>query len=164
MNAELLQMAKPFIDSLLENIVKPKVKEFSDKCKLEYEKNFVSKWENFGEYLYRTYKKYSIVNTLALKNQQKFLKNIYVPLTLETYISDNTTQKKYKIEQFPSEMLHEYSGRLLITDTAGMGKSTLMKRMFIDVVENGYGIPIYIELRRLSKERTILKAVHELDF
>ena len=161
MNADLLQMAKPFIDTLLENIVKPKVKEFSDKCKLEYEKNFVSKWEHFGEYLYRTYKKYSIVNTLALKNQQKFLKNIYVPLTLETYISDNTTHKKYKIEQFPSEMLQEYSGRLLITDTAGMGKSTLMKRMFIDVIENGYGIPIYIELRRLSKERTILKEIHE---
>lgn len=161
MNADLLQMAKPFIDTLLENIVKPKVKEFSDKCKLEYEKNFVSKWEHFGEYLYRTYKKYNIVNTLALKNQQKFLKNIYVPLTLETYISDNTTHKKYKIEQFPSEMLQEYSGRLLITDTAGMGKSTLMKRMFIDVIENGYGIPIYIELRRLSKERTILKEIHE---
>ena len=161
MNAELLQMAKPFIDSLLENIVKPKVKEFSDKCKLEYEKNFVSKWEHFGEYLYRTYKKYSIVNTLALKNQQKFLKNIYVPLTLETYISDDTTHKKYKMEQFPSEMLQEYSGRLLITDTAGMGKSTLMKRMFIDVIENGYGVPIYIELRRLSKERTILKEIHE---
>ena len=74
MNADLLQMAKPFIDTLLENIVKPKVKEFSDKFKLEYEKNFVSKWEHFGEYMYRTYKKYSIVNTLALKNQQKFLK------------------------------------------------------------------------------------------
>ena len=161
MNAELLQMAKPFIDSLLENIIKPKVKEFSDKCKLEYEKNFVSKWEHFGEYLYRTYKKYSIVNTLALKNQQKFLKNIYVPLTLETCNSDDTTHKKYKMEQFPSDMLQEYSGRLLITDTAGMGKSTLMKRMFIDVIENGHGIPIYIELRRLSEERTILKEIHE---
>ena len=161
MNAELLQMAKPFIDSLLENIVKPKVKEFSDKCKLEYEKNFVSKWEHFGEYLYRTYKKYSIVNTLALKNQQKFLKNIYVPLTLETSNSDDTSHKKYKMEQFPSDMLQEFSGRLLITDTAGMGKSTLMKRMFIDVIENGHGIPIYIELRRLSKERTILKEIHE---
>ena len=51
MNAELLQMAKPFIDSLLENIVKPKVKEFSDKCKLEYEKNFVSKWEKLFKQL-----------------------------------------------------------------------------------------------------------------
>ena len=50
---------------------------------------------------------------------------------------------------------------ILITDTAGMGKSTLTKRAFLDVIENGYGIPIYIELRRLSKGKTVLMEIQE---
>lgn len=54
--------------------------------------------------------------------------------------------------------------KLLITDTAGMGKSTIMKRMFIELIDQGLesvGIPIYIELNRLNKERTILKEIQE---
>ena len=35
----------------------------------------------------------------------------------------------------------------------------MVKRMFLDVVENGYGIPIFIELRRLSEQNTILNEI-----
>ena len=42
-----------------------------------------------------------------------------------------------------------------------MGKSTLTKRLFIDVIENGYGIPVFIEMRRLRKERPILHEIQE---
>lgn len=41
-----------------------------------------------------------------------------------------------------------------------MGKSTLLKRIFIDIIENGYGIPIFIELRRLSSSNTILQEIY----
>lgn len=55
-------------------------------------------------------------------------------------------------------MLDKYS-RILITDTAGMGKSTLMKRMFLDVIDGQFGIPIFIELRRLNENNDILNEV-----
>lgn len=63
-----------------------------------------------------------------------------------------------KIEGYPKELLDKYS-RILITDTAGMGKSTLMKRMFLDVIDGQFGIPIFIELRRLNENNDILNEV-----
>ena len=45
-----------------------------------------------------------------------------------------------------------------------MGKSTIMKRMFIDLIDRGMedvGIPIYIELNRLKKDRAILLEIQE---
>lgn len=49
----------------------------------------------------------------------------------------------------------------MITDTAGMGKSTLSKLMYLDIIDNGYGIPIYIEARRLRKERSVIQEIQE---
>lgn len=40
-----------------------------------------------------------------------------------------------------------------------MGKSTITKKMFLDIIDNGYGIPIYLELRRLTKDHCLL---HEI--
>ena len=157
--AILMNAAKPAIDNLIKEIITPKIKCFAEKCKIEYNKLLIPRGEHFEEYLYRTYKKYSIINTLVLKNEQKLLVDLYQPLTIseEIHSKKNNT---YKIDAYPYELLNKYSS-ILITDTAGMGKSTLTKRAFLDVIENGYGIPIYIELRRLSKGKTVLMEIQE---
>lgn len=94
---------------------------------------------------------------MAFKERVKKLKDIYIPLTI--YPVDNKKEKKLtKIEGYPKELLDKY-GRILITDTAGMGKSTLMKRMFLDVIDGQFGIPIFIELRRLNENNDILNEV-----
>ena len=157
--AILMNAAKPAIDNLIKEIITPKIKSFAEKCKIEYNKLLIPRGEHFEEYLYRTYKKYSIINTLVLKNEQKLLVDLYQPLTIseEIHSKKNNT---YKIDAYPYELLNKYSS-ILITDTAGMGKSTLTKRAFLDVIENGYGIPIYIELRRLSKGKTVLMEIQE---
>ena len=94
---------------------------------------------------------------MAFKERVKKLKDIYIPLTL--YSIDNKEKKSYtKIEGYPKDLLDQYQ-RILITDTAGMGKSTLMKRMFLDVIDNNYGIPVFIELRRLSEQNDLLNEV-----
>ena len=49
--------------------------------------------------------------------------------------------------------------KLLITDTAGMGKSTMVKRMFLDVIDHGYGIPIFIELRRINETHDLITEI-----
>lgn len=158
--AILMTAAKPMIDSLISKVIKPKIDQFVEKCKLNYENLLIPKREHFEEYLYRTYKKYSIINTLVFKNEQRLLKDLYIPLTIKKEDHHNNIKKTIKIDQYPIDIINDHN-KILITDTAGMGKSTLTKYLFLDVIENGRGIPIYIEMRRLSKDRPILLDIQE---
>lgn len=156
----LMQAAKPLIDNLINKLVVPKIERFVESCNLKYNELLIPKGEHFEEYLYRTYKKYSIINTLVFKNERRLLKELYVPLTLKRDKCQSGNETLLKIDKYPSELIKDCD-KVLITDTAGMGKSTLTKNLFLDVIENGYGIPIYIEMRRLSRNRTILHEIQE---
>ncbi|MBR4157185.1 MAG: NACHT domain-containing protein [Bacteroidales bacterium] len=156
----LLETAKPAISALVNDFITPKIKKFADKLEIKYNEILIPRGEHFEEYLHRTYKKYSIINTIALKNEQKLLKDLYLPLTLVKKNEHDGTHEQVKITSFPIDVLKKYN-KILITDTAGMGKSTLAKRLFLDVIDNGVGIPIFIELRRLNRDRTILQEIIE---
>jgi hypothetical protein len=151
------------IESIVEKLIIPKIDNIIALCKGKYDEYMIPKAEHFQEYLERTYEKYSIINTLVFHNTQRQLKDIYIAQTLvNKYVSDREF-RSIKIDKIPVELIKEYK-KILITDTAGMGKSTIMKRMFIDLIDRGMesvGIPIYIELNRLKRERTILMEVHE---
>lgn len=60
----LINATKPLIDSLINNVIKPKLEKFAEKCSLKYDELLIPRGEHFQEYLYRTYKKYSILNTI----------------------------------------------------------------------------------------------------
>lgn len=158
--AILMTAAKPMIDSLMNKVIKPKIDQFVETCKLNCEEHLIPQREHFEEYLYRTYKKYSIINTLVFKNEQRLLKDLYIPLTIVKEDRHLNKRTAIKIDKYPQDVIREYS-KILVNDTAGMGKSTLTKYLFLDVIENGHGIPIYIEMRRLSKDRTILLDIQE---
>lgn len=156
----LIQAAKPLIDTLINNVIKPKLEKFAETCSLKYDELLIPRGEHFEEYLYRTYKKYSIINTLVFKNERRLIKDLYIPLTIKKNERQNGNEKQIKIDKYPKDLINEFD-KVLITDTAGMGKSTLTKLLFLDVIENGHGIPIYIEMRRLTKDRTILHEIQE---
>ncbi len=156
----LINATKPLIDSLINNVIKPKLEKFAEKCSLKYDELLIPRGEHFQEYLYRTYKKYSILNTLVFKNEQRLLNDLYIPLTIIKTGHSGERDTQIAIDKFPSDLVQTYN-KILITDTAGMGKSTLTKRLFIDVIENGYGIPVFIEMRRLRKERPILHEIQD---
>lgn len=161
--AAIATAAKPLVEKIVVELVTPKIKQFADWCKGKYKEELIPTAEHFQEYLERTYDKYSIINTLVLHNTRLKLKDIYVAQTLvkeDLYKSDEI---KAKIDKFPVALIKEYK-KILITDTAGMGKSTITRRMFIDLIDNGLeevGIPIYVELNKLNKERTIIKEIQE---
>lgn len=155
-----MKTAKPVIDVLLNNVIVPKITKFAEKCKLKYNELLIPRREHFEEYLYRTYKKYSILNTLVFKNEQRLIKDLYIPLTLVKEDHSRSSLEQIKIDKYPTDLVKKYN-KILITDTAGMGKSTLTKRIFLDVIDNGYGIPVYIEMRRLGKDRPILLEIQE---
>lgn len=153
-----LLFLKPVIEKVITNYITPKIEILSKKIGIEYNKLLIPKNEHFSEYLYRTYKRYSTVNTLAFKNNQMLLKNIYIPLTL--IIEKGNSNTRLSVDAYPESLISKYSN-LLIIDTAGMGKSTMSKRMFLDIIDNGYGIPIFVELRRLSKNRSLITEIQQ---
>ena len=128
-----------------------------ERLSLEYDKNMVPTAEHFEDYLIRAYDKYSILNTLVLRNRIKKLKEIYVPLTLECEDNAGGTDQ-LKINGYPKDFMTK-NRKVLITDTAGMGKSTIVKRMFLDVIDKGYGIPIFIELRRINENHDLVTEI-----
>ena len=119
--------------------------------------------EPFEEYLLRTYDKYSSINTLANPNSQFRLKDIYITQTLEKKNCFESDDDATTIDQLPVGLIKKYK-KLLIIDTAGMGKSTIMKYMLVDLIDNcikDVGIPIFIELNRLNKNRSILVEIQK---
>ena len=155
---EILTGAAPFIKAIVDTYVTPKLENLKKRFTLDYKKYHVPTEEHFSEYFYRTYKRVSIINTLVFNNSQRFIKDIYLPLTL----IQKTEKKefKYKIQSFPKTLLKKYE-KLLITDNAGMGKSTLVKKIFLDTIDEKMGIPLLIELRRLSKDKKIISEIQE---
>lgn len=149
--------AKSLVEGFIKNYALPKLSKLAHSISKEGKAYLSLNSNAFIAYYKRAYNNYSIINTLAFKERVKKLKDIYIPLTI--YPVDNKKEKKLtKIEGYPKELLDKY-GRILITDTAGMGKSTLMKRMFLDVIDGQFGIPIFIELRRLNENNDILNEV-----
>ena len=155
---EILTAAGPFIKSIVDTYVTPKLENLKKRFSLDYNKYHVPTEEHFSEYFHRTYKRISIVNTLVFNNSQRFLKEIYLPLTL----IKKTEKKefKFKITSFPDDLLNEFE-KVLITDNAGIGKSTLMKKIFLDSIDKKKGIPLLIELRRLTKEKKVIDEIQE---
>ena len=150
--------AKSLVQNLVKELVVPKMEEFAKLCKIKYNEVMVPKVEPFEEYLNRTYDKYSSINALANPNSQYQLKDIYISQTLEKWNRFESNADTTKIDKLPVALIKKYK-KILITDTAGMGKSTIMKYMFIDLIDNcikDVGIPIFIELNRLNKNRSIL--------
>ena len=80
--------------------------------------------------------------------------NVYIPLTIQ---SCKEKERETVVNDYPISLLSSQK-HLLIVDNAGMGKSTLSKKMFLGAFENGnHGIPLYVELRHLTKENNIIK-------
>ena len=161
--AAIATVAKPLVEKVVMELISPKIKQFADWCKGKYKEELIPTAEHFQEYLERIYEKYSCINVLAIPNSQFLLKDIYVTQTLVKCNRFESEDDTTIINRLPTELIKKYK-KLLITDTAGMGKSTIMKYMFIDLIDNGIndvGIPIFIELNRLNKNRSVLIEIQE---
>lgn len=142
------------IGKRLFNIVEDVVKGL----KMDLDVNLTKITAHFEEYLKKMVEKHSYINTLVLRNNRKKLIDLYQPLTIR--IKDKGKLREEIILGYPKDLLTCYP-KLLITDAAGMGKSTMTRRMYLDVIYNNFGIPLYIELRRLSEKHDIFEEILE---
>jgi len=154
---DIVTTSKPLTDLILPALLSPKVKSVVDFLKKKgIEKNTSAEAveKSFRNYLNDAYGHFCVMNTLVFPNQQILIKDIYQPLTLRTGYG-------YEIKEigvFEMKHLEKYE-RILIADTAGMGKSTLVKWIGASIIEQNTSIPVLIELKKLSNKH---KIVHEI--
>lgn len=110
----------------------------------------------FSDYLKKSYEQNSFFTSIIFKNEQKRLDDYYIPLTLVNYSNNN----ELKVSSFPKNIIQEFR-KILIVDSAGMGKSTISKFIFLTCVRELFGIPILIELRKLKSKDGILAYIIE---
>lgn len=149
-SATIAQAVKAVMDAW----VIPGINKMARSAKLRSQILLIPREEHFEDYLVKTYGKLSYLNTLAFKNNQLLLTEVYQPLT----IINREVNEKCKITTFPEKLIEKYHN-LLITDTAGMGKSTLLKYLFLKALEQQVGIPIFVELRKLTKKHHLIDEI-----
>lgn len=98
----------------------------------------------YHEYLEYSYKKYSMVKTLLYKNEARKLHDFYEPIKLRAAFSDD-------IDTTNTNKMFEKSNNIIITGTGGIGKSMLVKHVFINQVEQSSAIPVFIELKSINE-------------
>jgi len=96
----------------------------------------------FSNYLQSAIEKYSMTKTLLYWNAPVYLEDFYVDLDLVN------KDKLYNTSDLQTILdLGQY---ILVSGTGGIGKSTLLKHLFLKIIEESEFIPIFIELREVN--------------
>ena len=144
----ILPIVKDFIIPKIKSVVKKFSLDNIDETKIE---------ENFDTYLTQRYEKFLVIDTLVFPNKQTLLEILYQPLTLKGNCYKNKSIE-ILVDNYPKELMPEYI-RVLIEDTAGMGKSTISKKLFLSIIKQQAGIPVLIELSQINSKNSILKEI-----
>ena len=139
--------------SLASKLLTPIAEKLSNSGKEFAEKGWNSLIRSFDIYLKSTEDRHKYFNSQVFSNEGKLLEDYYIPLNLLKADAQNR-RTKVKIDSFPKDLLSAYKS-ILIVDTAGMGKSTLLKFIFLQLVKEARSIPLFVELRKLSKTKTL---------
>ena len=154
MIAETLGLAT--VKALVEKTAIAGLKKIYEGFKDDYDMHLVPMTKHFEHYLKSAYERHSVVNTLVLRNSKCRLRDIYVPLTIK---EENNIEERTVIDGYPFELMKRHP-KMIICDTAGMGKTTLVKRMFLSAIDDVLTIPVIVELRRIEKGNTLLDIVY----
>lgn len=114
--------------------------------------------DRLTEYVLQQHQRHACLSTIVFQHQ-KSLHELYIPLTLipASELSHPKTSGT-RVDRFPNDLLPNTS-KVLITDTAGMGKSTLSKFLFLQCLDSHRTIPFFIELRHLSDKLGVLEVI-----
>lgn len=137
--SELIKKAFPTILEKIDNIKEDIAHSYKNKFTVYLEKEY--------EYLDNS-------TSQLFRNTKYKISKLYIPLTLESF----DLRQKIIVNKFPKELFKE-TNKILIKDTAGMGKSTLLKMIFRYSIDDKQYIPFYIDLKSLIKEDKVLSVM-----
>jgi len=157
MNEEQELVTANLILPIVKDLILPKIQAVFKKSEIK-NINEQSVEEQLQDYLERRYTKFLTIDTLVFANMQTLLKVLYQPLTISCREGITGEEVNIKIDGYPKDLLPNYA-RVIIEDTAGMGKSTITKKLFQSIIEQKAGIPVLIELSQIKKKNSILKEI-----
>jgi len=99
----------------------------------------------FEGYLNYAYEKNTKIKTLIYKNVSRELKSFYEPLNIRF---EERVYNTTKIE----ELINSLGNRIIVSGIGGMGKSTLMRYLFLTCIEEKYALPLLVEFREFEKK------------
>jgi predicted NACHT family NTPase len=100
------------------------------------------------EYQTEEYKRNLYAKTILHRAEPKLLSDFYIPLKIKEYKKEQPITKRTATDS--CKKLFHKKRYLTLIGTAGSGKSTLVKYLFTKCIEEGFKIPIKIELRYLN--------------
>lgn len=103
------------------------------------------------EYLNKKYENDKYMNTIVFQRETKTIDDLYIPLTI---VQNGKKNNKLVLNEDMKNIFSEPT-KMLIIDTAGTGKSTLLRFLSIMCIEKQWGIPFIIELRKIEKKQTM---------
>lgn len=132
------------VKTILEKYMDPIISKIKEISKSEWEKFKIDSDIAFRNYLENAYKKYSKIKTILYRTEPKYLYDFFEFPNLE---------KGYdcQIDSTHVDNLLDISHFLIVQGTGGIGKSTFMKHLFIDELNQNDLIPIFIELKDLNE-------------
>ena len=148
--------------TILEKYAEPVVRKIIELSKDEWEKFKVDFDIAFTEYTKNSYDKYSRIKTVLYRTEPKYIYDFF-----EVPFLEMGRKGIFKANNVNSIL--DISNFVIIQGTGGIGKSTLMKHLFINELEKKDLIPIFIELKDINDfnaeyeiENIILKKLIDL--
>ena len=116
-----------------------------DKVKAKYSEKQIEIGTVFERYLDNATNRINKVKTLATGNDPR---NIIGEN--ELYVKIGVEYKEDEVDTSSVENLIEYGDNILILGSGGVGKSMLMRYLFLHTAYYGNYIPVFVELRKIS--------------
>ncbi len=89
--------------------------------------------DNYNDLIKNTYLRHLQIKTISRKNESIFIEKIYVKMALNNEITEKDIYEKENVS--------------CVIGIAGQGKSTLMKKILLDILRDGRKLPFFIDLR-----------------
>lgn len=136
------------IATTYDNVLLPYLKKLHSLAKDEIEKIKIDWNQSFKNYLSHSFDKYSRIKTLLFKTEPKYLYDFFESPTL-------SIKGKFFTTDCVETILNE-SRFVIIKGEGGIGKSTLLKHLFLNTMKTTELIPIFLELLEFNdSEKTI---------
>lgn len=139
------------MDIIENQIVKEVIAKFAEPLMKQLKKISKDEWEKFKidfdivftKYLTKSYDKYSKIKTILYKTEPQYIYDFFeFPILLK--------KPEILVNTENVNTILDISNFIIIQGTGGIGKSTLLKHLFINELENKDLIPVFIELKDIS--------------
>ena len=164
---ESLKPVSAFVDAIIGPSVR-RLKVWSERRDLKVRTISEPTAQVFEDYLRRILQKVSGVTTVLAPERPFPITAIYEPISLNFVISKDRIRPIMAHKRVTGKFGFDFhlvtSFHSVIIDAAGMGKSTFVKYLTLQVIQRTEFIPIFLELRRLSETDTVLsKMIADID-